>query len=194
MKDWRISLWSLKQCQLLNQQINFWIIVEKVKNPIHAVANVDDYGASARLLAATTLRCESEQDVDEDDNDDDVDVDDDDGEVDDDDDDDDDNSDAPIVGCDNLEQDVEVEDNINNFGWANKGILFSKGDARMSWNVIALTAVLWGTLKLGDMYTSGTVHNILNIGKGDDNVDTRAMIDETLLWRCLDAFPQYALY
>ena len=28
----------------------------------------------------------------------------------------DDNSDAPIVGCDNLEQDVEVEDNINNFG------------------------------------------------------------------------------
>ena len=29
----------------------------KVKNPIHAVANVDDYGASARLLAATTLRC-----------------------------------------------------------------------------------------------------------------------------------------
>ena len=30
--------------------------------------------------------------------------------------DDDDNSDAPILGCDNLEQDVEVEDNINNFG------------------------------------------------------------------------------
>merc|ERR1719175_190065 len=28
----------------------------KVRNPIHAVANVDDYGASARLLAATTLR------------------------------------------------------------------------------------------------------------------------------------------
>ena len=27
-----------------------------MKNPIHAVANVDDYGASARLLAATTLR------------------------------------------------------------------------------------------------------------------------------------------
>ena len=77
MKDWRISMWSLKQCQLHNQQINFWIIVEKVKNPIHAVANVDDYGASARLLAATTLRCESEQDVDGDDNDDDVDVDDD---------------------------------------------------------------------------------------------------------------------
>ena len=171
-------MWSLKQCQLHNQPINFWIIVEKVKNPIHAVANVDDYGASARLLAATTLRCESEQDVDEDDNDDD----------------DDDNSDAPILGCDNLEQDVEVEDNINNFGWANKGILFSKMDAIMSWNVIALTAVLWGTLKLGDICTSGTVHNILNIGKGDDNVDTRAMIDETLLWRCLDAFPQYALY
>ena len=41
----------------------------------------------------------------------------DDGEVDDDDgDDDDDNSDAPILGCDNLEQDVEVEDSINNFG------------------------------------------------------------------------------
>ena len=28
----------------------------KVKNAIHAVANVDDYGGSARLLAATTLR------------------------------------------------------------------------------------------------------------------------------------------
>ena len=69
MKDWRISMWSLKQCQLHNQQINFWIIVEKVKNPIHAVANVDDYGASARLLAATTLRCESEQDVVDDDDD-----------------------------------------------------------------------------------------------------------------------------
>ena len=27
-----------------------------MRNPIHAVANVDDYGASARLLAATTLR------------------------------------------------------------------------------------------------------------------------------------------
>ena len=32
------------------------IMYYKVKNPIHAVANVDDYGASARLLAATTLR------------------------------------------------------------------------------------------------------------------------------------------
>ena len=30
--------------------------VSQVRNPIHAVANVDDYGASARLLAATTLR------------------------------------------------------------------------------------------------------------------------------------------
>ena len=28
----------------------------KVKNAIHAVANVDDFGGSARLLAATTLR------------------------------------------------------------------------------------------------------------------------------------------
>ena len=28
----------------------------KVANAIHAVANVDDYGGSARLLAATTLR------------------------------------------------------------------------------------------------------------------------------------------
>ena len=28
----------------------------QVKNPIHAVANVDDYSGSARLLAATTLR------------------------------------------------------------------------------------------------------------------------------------------
>ena len=28
----------------------------KVKNAIHAVANVDDYSGSARLLAATTLR------------------------------------------------------------------------------------------------------------------------------------------
>ena len=27
-----------------------------MRNPIHAVANVDDYGASAGLLAATTLR------------------------------------------------------------------------------------------------------------------------------------------
>ena len=28
----------------------------KVKNAIHAVANVDDYSGAARLLAATTLR------------------------------------------------------------------------------------------------------------------------------------------
>ena len=28
----------------------------RVANPIHAVANVDDYSGSARLLAATTLR------------------------------------------------------------------------------------------------------------------------------------------
>ena len=28
----------------------------KVANAIHAVANVDDYSGSARLLAATTLR------------------------------------------------------------------------------------------------------------------------------------------
>ena len=28
----------------------------KVANAIHAVANVDDYGGSSRLLAATTLR------------------------------------------------------------------------------------------------------------------------------------------
>ena len=28
----------------------------KVKNAIHAVANVDNYSCSARLLAATTLR------------------------------------------------------------------------------------------------------------------------------------------
>ena len=87
LEDFYVISQTVKQCQLHNQQINFWIIVEKVKNPIHAVANVDDYGASARLLAATTLRCESEQDVDDDDNDDDVDVDDDDGEVDDGDDD-----------------------------------------------------------------------------------------------------------
>ena len=32
------------------------IMYYKVKNPIHAVANVDDYSGSARLLAATTLR------------------------------------------------------------------------------------------------------------------------------------------
>merc|ERR1719507_2544144 len=32
------------------------IMYYKVANAIHAVANVDDYGASARLLAATTLR------------------------------------------------------------------------------------------------------------------------------------------
>ena len=32
------------------------IMYYKVRNPIQAVANVDDYGASARLLAATTLR------------------------------------------------------------------------------------------------------------------------------------------
>ena len=32
------------------------IMYFKVKNAIHAVANVDDYGGSARLLAATTLR------------------------------------------------------------------------------------------------------------------------------------------
>ena len=32
------------------------IMYFKVKNAIHAVANVDDYSGSARLLAATTLR------------------------------------------------------------------------------------------------------------------------------------------
>ena len=32
------------------------IMYYKVKNAIHAVANVDDYGGSSRLLAATTLR------------------------------------------------------------------------------------------------------------------------------------------
>ena len=31
-------------------------MLKKVANATHAVANVDDYGASARLLAATTLR------------------------------------------------------------------------------------------------------------------------------------------
>ena len=32
------------------------MMINQVKNPIHAVANVDDYSGSARLLAATTLR------------------------------------------------------------------------------------------------------------------------------------------
>ena len=32
------------------------IMFYKVKDPISAVANVDDYSASARLLSATTLR------------------------------------------------------------------------------------------------------------------------------------------
>ena len=32
------------------------LLKTQVKNPIHAVANVDDYSGSARLLAATTLR------------------------------------------------------------------------------------------------------------------------------------------
>ena len=32
------------------------IMYYKVANAIHAVANVDDYGGSSRLLAATTLR------------------------------------------------------------------------------------------------------------------------------------------
>ena len=32
------------------------ILYYKVKNATHAVANVDDYSGSARLLAATTLR------------------------------------------------------------------------------------------------------------------------------------------
>ena len=32
------------------------IMYFKVKNAIHAIANVDDFGGSARLLAATTLR------------------------------------------------------------------------------------------------------------------------------------------
>ena len=31
-------------------------VVSKVANATHAVANVDDYSGSARLLAATTLR------------------------------------------------------------------------------------------------------------------------------------------
>ena len=35
------------------------ILATQVKNPIHAVANVDDYSGSARLLAATTLRSSS---------------------------------------------------------------------------------------------------------------------------------------
>ena len=33
-----------------------WISSTQVKDAISAVINVDDYGASARLLAATTLR------------------------------------------------------------------------------------------------------------------------------------------
>ena len=32
------------------------IMYYKVKNAVHAVANVDDYSGSSRLLAATTLR------------------------------------------------------------------------------------------------------------------------------------------
>ena len=32
------------------------MIYNKVANATHAVANVDDYSGSARLLAATTLR------------------------------------------------------------------------------------------------------------------------------------------
>ena len=35
------------------------VVKTQVKNPIHAVANVDDYSGSARLLAATTLRSSS---------------------------------------------------------------------------------------------------------------------------------------
>ena len=35
------------------------VLKTQVKNPIHAVANVDDYSGSARLLAATTLRSSS---------------------------------------------------------------------------------------------------------------------------------------
>ena len=48
---------------IVNIIISTLIIIHKilkmmtqVKNPIHAVANVDDYSGSARLLAATTLR------------------------------------------------------------------------------------------------------------------------------------------
>ena len=37
------------------------IMYYKVKNAIHAVANVDDFGGSARLLAATTLRNDCNQ-------------------------------------------------------------------------------------------------------------------------------------
>ena len=33
------------------------MLIYKVANAIRAVANVDDYSGSARLLAATTLRC-----------------------------------------------------------------------------------------------------------------------------------------
>ena len=35
------------------------MLVYKVANAIRAVAHVDDYSGSARLLAATTLRCVS---------------------------------------------------------------------------------------------------------------------------------------
>ena len=35
------------------------VVKPQVKNPIHAVANVDDYSGSARLLAGTTLRSSS---------------------------------------------------------------------------------------------------------------------------------------
>ena len=37
-------------------QIKIKLLYIRVANPIHAVANVDDYSGSARLLAATTLR------------------------------------------------------------------------------------------------------------------------------------------
>ena len=42
--------------QSLENKIIIIITFHRVANPIHAVANVDDYSGSARLLAATTLR------------------------------------------------------------------------------------------------------------------------------------------
>ena len=58
--EWKISLNNCKISQILTKDsvtvfVNA-IMFYKVRDPICAVSNVDDYSASARLLAATTLR------------------------------------------------------------------------------------------------------------------------------------------
>ena len=60
--NFSVSFWSLQFFYSTGQNGHLQdhdVVKTQVKNPIHAVANVDDYSGSARLLAATTLRSSS---------------------------------------------------------------------------------------------------------------------------------------